>query len=395
MRATRVLGLAIALCACAREPRVAVEPVIFGADDRIEVFEVTSDALRDAVARAVPAFVHRTRISIDVDTGAVTLRGPALGPSHDLCDGEAHFDQPSVASCSATLIDDDLVLTAGHCVESVACADQRYVFGWYYESPGVLAAIDESAVFSCADVVAFEHSGTNDFAIVQLDRAAPGPPLEVRLESVVVGETTSLAGYPLGIPMKVVEAGPVTRILSASRFYARLDAHPGNSGSGVFDASLRVVGELTNGPVEALVADGDCQRLRVIGEDTTRTETINSVIPAVAQLCGSGFPSERLCGVACGDGVCQAGEACAEDCAHDAGPLPLDAGAGDAGPAPDAGPGDAAVPLDPRVARGGGCACRVGSGPTARPAAFVLPAALAVVFCARRVVRRSLRSSRA
>ena len=86
-----LLAVLVACTACAAEPRAATEAVIFGTDDRLEVYEVTNDALREAVIRAVPAMVTRSRVRIDAATGIVTLTGPALGPPHNLCPGEAHL----------------------------------------------------------------------------------------------------------------------------------------------------------------------------------------------------------------------------------------------------------------------------------------------------------------
>jgi hypothetical protein len=356
---------------CAPDASGRVEPVIFGADDRVELYEVSDEALREAVTHAVPAMIRSSRVNVDADTGSVTFDVVPLGPSHDLCAGEAHFDQPTAPSCSATLIDDDLVLTAGHCVDGWACAEQRFVFGWYYDSAGMLHARSASDVYACAEVVVTEYTRDNDYAIVRLDRPAAGPPMAVRMTPVVVNEPVSLAGYPFGLPMKVVEDGVVTATASRSRFYARLDAHPGNSGSGVYDAELRVVGDLTNGPVEALVADGDCNRLRVIGEDDWRTELISSVIPAIEALCASGHTSERLCGT-CGDGVCGPAEVCAEDCPRDGGLLvdasmPRDAGrdvgsvpASDAAESADAG---AVVGVDAGpIVLATHCGCRASRG---------------------------------
>jgi hypothetical protein len=352
-----VLALAGVGCVAApeRERAVRDEAVIFGADDRIELFEVSDEAMRETFARAVPAMVRASRLSVAAD-GAVTVSARPLGSAQRLCEGEAHRDQPALASCSATLIDDDLVLTAGHCVDGWACAEQRFVFDWYHEAPGVLAPLDADDVYACADVVAFEYSGSNDFAIVRLDRAPPGPPVPVRRGPVMVNETVSLAGFPLGIPMKVVEAGAVTGTISRSRFYARLDAHPGNSGSGVFDTSLRVVGELTNGPVDAFVVDGDCRRLRVIGEDGWRTETINSVVPALEALCASPHATERLCGEVTIDGGVDAAMAPDAWRAPDAALVRADAAREDAGP--DA---SSAPPL--RIATHCGCATEAKRAP--------------------------------
>lgn len=382
-RSALASALVLFVAGCAAEPAVAIEPVIFGADDRVEVHDVTDATLREMVARSVPALVRANRIEIDSVTGAVALLGPTLQEGHGLCPDQAFLDEPAVASCSATLIDDDLVLTAGHCVDAIPCADQRYVFGWYYDAPGVLRTLDTASVYACAEVVASRLDLADDFAIVRLDRDAPGPPVPVRLEPVAVGEAVSLAGYPLGIPMKVVEDGAVTALRTASSFYARLDAHPGNSGSGVFDASYRVVGELTAGPIHAFDDGGTCTTLRVIGEDTTTTETIHSVIPAIAALCASGSSSERLCPNVCGDGTCGVAEDCPADCGIDGG---LEPDAGPPAAMDDAGPiarVDAGAP--PALARG--CGCRAAGGRS--------PDGLALVAIAAAIAARRARALRA
>ncbi|MBX7191803.1 MAG: serine protease [Sandaracinaceae bacterium] len=385
MRPLFLTAGALLLGACAPVASSAVEPVIFGADDRVELYEVRDNAQREAFARAVPAMIHASRVHVDT-SGSVTFDAQPLGPSHELCEGEAHYDQPSAVSCSATLIDDDLVLTAGHCVDGWPCAEQRFVFGWYYDEAGVLHARRSDDVFRCSEVVVTELTSANDYAIVRLDRAAAGPPLPVRLEPAVVGEAVSLAGYPFGIPMKVVEHGEITANASRSRFYARLDAQPGNSGSGVFDEELRLLGDLTNGPVEALVRDGSCNRLAVIDETSWRTELISSVVPAVEALCASAQPSERLCG-ACGDGVCGPVEVCPSDCDDDAGMpdatvvVPPDAAIADAAVAggPDAGP----------VALATHCGCAIPSRRIGLPSRFgALGVALGLALVVRRRRRR-------
>ena len=413
MRRPALLAVALTACTTLPEASPSIEPVIFGEDDRVEVYEVTNTALREAVIRAVPAMIRAGSVNIDEATGRVTFSTLPLGRSRNLCPGEAHFDQPTAPSCSATLIDDDLVLTAGHCVEGWDCADQRFVFGWYYDAEGMIHPRAEADVFSCAEVLVSENTLANDYAIVRLDRPAPGPPMAVRMTPVLVTETVSLAGYPFGLPMKVVEGGEVTGIVSRSRFYARLDAHPGNSGSGVYDSELRVLGDLTNGPVPATVEDGTCNRLAVIGDDTIRTELISAVIPAVEALCATGHPSARLCPV-CGDGMCVSGETCLEDCGappdaaldaairpRDAAPRAVDAAfrpdaaatlADDAFEDPDAHAFPDAGPADPGPMTPGSCGCRAQGRRDAHAGWALVALGLLLVRRARQLTSRTERT---
>lgn len=388
--------IAAALAGCAAPVGGAREAVIFGTDDRVELYDVEDAALREFVARTMPAMVHRRSITIDPATGDVSLRTGILGERRGLCPGEAHADQPTLATCSSTLIDDDLVLTAGHCVESIDCADQRYAFGWWYDAAGELHGISADAIYACAEIVAYARSGGDDFAVVRLDRPPPGPPAQVRRDRLARDELVSLGGYPLGLPMKVVERGPVTGFPSASTFWARLDAHPGNSGSGVIDAELRVAGELFAGPIDAFDDGGTCTTLRVIGEDDPRTEFIQSMHHVLGVLCAGGGATDAVC---CGDGTCADGEACETDCAEpDAGAGPTaDGGPSDAGrPILDAGidaaVDDAAVLEGPRDAgapspdEGGGCGCRASgpSGDASAPLAGALAILALVAFRRRR-----------
>ncbi len=51
-----------------------------------------------------------------------------------LCAEEPFVDQPAVASCSGVLIDEDLVLTVGHCFEVEARCD---TYAHLFEGIGV------------------------------------------------------------------------------------------------------------------------------------------------------------------------------------------------------------------------------------------------------------------
>lgn len=104
------------------------QKVVYGVDDRLDLFEVTDAQLRRD-ADSVVALVRPARITDNGD-GTSTLTGPTLGANQQLCDGEPFRDQPAIAFCSGFLVDPSLVLTAAHCVDNGNLGDVRFVFGF-------------------------------------------------------------------------------------------------------------------------------------------------------------------------------------------------------------------------------------------------------------------------
>lgn len=268
--------------------------------------------------------------SLDFEGGSnARFRAPTLAETQSLCPGQRFADQPAAAFCSGTLIDDDLVLTAGHCIENQeACERTRFVFDYFFEAPGTLASVSRSDVYGCRRLVVRQlDEGSRDYAIVQLDRpatAAGRVPAPVRLESgpVSAGTRLGIIGFGSGIPAKIDSGGRVLdpRPRALDFFTATTDSFGGNSGSGVFDlASGAVVGVLVRGDRDYR-SDGSCFVVNELPEDgSTGGESITYVRPAIDALCAS-WPSERLCGsrATCGDGACNGGEdasRCPSDCA--------------------------------------------------------------------------------
>ena len=168
-------ALAASLCACAPvddQPRESGQRLISENDDRKEVFEHENAWMRSYAEQATVALADASRV---VTSGGVTtlVDGPALGDALGLCPGERFAEQPVTAFCSGTLIDDDLVLTAGHCVpDAETCARTRFVFNYHYTAPGVRHSITAADVFSCHELVVHQSGDVNrgepDFAIVRL-----------------------------------------------------------------------------------------------------------------------------------------------------------------------------------------------------------------------------------
>jgi Trypsin len=120
------------------------QAIVYGRDDRKELFEVEDATLRSRVERSVVAIT--TRDQVDVSDDAITLLTPSWQEQAMLCEGEPFAAQPAAAFCSGVLIDWDLVLTAGHCLRAFALADLVVLFGYSYSAPGRLSLRPEDAV---------------------------------------------------------------------------------------------------------------------------------------------------------------------------------------------------------------------------------------------------------
>jgi len=174
-----LLGLAIG-CGSSEEVFAGelTAPVVYGEDDRVEVFNHPDAELRRIARESIVALIPTFRIERDPD-GTYALYTESLRELHGLCRDELFVNQPAAASCSGVLIDDDLVLTAGHCIDSrMPCDGYAYVFNYHLDDPTHLAVIRDEDVYSCARVVSdgrpLVGDYTPDFAVVQLDRPVEG-----------------------------------------------------------------------------------------------------------------------------------------------------------------------------------------------------------------------------
>ncbi|PKN56436.1 MAG: hypothetical protein CVU56_16230, partial [Deltaproteobacteria bacterium HGW-Deltaproteobacteria-14] len=307
----------------AAAPAVAIQPVVYGEDGSTEWFSFPDEAVRLQTRASVAAMVPWDSVYI-ADDGAVVLDSYApLGAANGLCADQRFWDQATSASCSGTLIDDQLLLTAGHCVTDLGdCADNAWVFDYLYDADGVRAPITADAVYRCVDlVVASAHDTPSnvDVALVQLDRPVNRTPAAVAaVGPVAKGDPLILPGFPSGIPLKIDGGGLVAeaRANQGDYFVAAIDAYHGNSGSGVLDSALAVVGVLSDGAEDYQQLDS-CAVVNVLDPDDAE-ESVIYAHHAVTALCAKGYPSAALCGLAaqCGDGFCTDGETAA-DCPGD------------------------------------------------------------------------------
>ena len=176
-----------------------------------------------------------------------------LGQNFNLCAGEQFADQPASGHCSAFLVSETILVTAGHCDDLLPydmCKEASWVFGFHTNSNGeVVTSIPESDVYHCKRIIAKEFSSTKDYAVVELDRPVKNrKPLKIASKnSVKAGDQIMMIGFPDGIPMKIAPNGKILTVDSDS-YQASLDAFHGNSGSVVMNQETHeVVGILVAG----------------------------------------------------------------------------------------------------------------------------------------------------
>lgn len=264
-----LLGSFLALSLSCDDPDGAQRAsVVYGGDDRTEIYAHANPALVAIAESAIAMKIGARHVDESVPSNVRITYTRTLSEAQDLCPGEPFEDQIDPGTCSGTLIDDQHIVTAGHCMDAGDdCADSVWLFDFRYEADGVLSTLTSDDVYRCAGVLAYFDDDRVDHAVVRLDRPVVGHrPAPVRIEPAGLAPGTPLAliGHPNGIPMKIDSGGVVTTnsgdLLSLR---GTVDAFNGNSGSGVFDHTGMLVAVLRGGETD-YVDNGGCNIVNVI-----------------------------------------------------------------------------------------------------------------------------------
>ncbi len=291
---------------------------IYGDDDRKEYFEVPKErrAQADAVvslwdsSKVFPDHAGHFLLSVHPFSDKVFDRGGGK-----LCASEPFRNQPIGAECSGTLVGEDLVMTAGHCISTQHdCDDMIVVFDFNIKSPGGIApaTVPASSVYFCKSIVSSKLESAKygklppadavqkgivkdlDYAIIRLDRKVTGrKPLPIdRKGGLETGSPIFTIGHPVGLPAKITEAASVLNIRPEDPYFeANLDTYGGNSGSGVFNAKTGLlVGILARGRDDFKKTPEGCYASEVFeqnpkdgGEAVTKIALVAGFIPELEE----------------------------------------------------------------------------------------------------------------
>lgn len=263
--------------------------VIYGSDDRIDLYQTQNSKLRslaDSTVALIPA------ASVKAEGGVARLTTQPYGPSMSFCKDEPFYEQVTAAFCSGSLIAPDIVMTAGHCITSQSsCEGTKFVFGFAVKEKGKMpTSVATKDVYGCKQLLGREQVNDGaDWALIKLDRAVSGhTPLKLNQTGVIANKTPIVViGHPAGLPTKIAGGSEVRDNSKNGYFVANLDTYGGNSGSAVFNAKTGLIeGILVRGETD-YVYRGSCRVSNVCTSDGCRGEDVTKIGVVTAKLPGA------------------------------------------------------------------------------------------------------------
>eukprot|EP01135_Chromosphaera_perkinsii_P002974 Nk52_evm85s230 gene=Nk52_evmTU85s230 len=272
--------------------------VVYGNDDRNEPASL-SDAKSQKIASASVALIKKTMLEFKSSTQTYeptvisTLTKVGGLP---LCTNVKYYNQPDLAYCSAALVSNNgdplkdgdplVILTAGHCIPSQSECEKIY-FVFDFKNPSTTAPYStgkfpEKDVYVCDRIIDVQAVQMGvDYAVVRIkpvnaDSAGSGASNRVPMNFLSnavpsVGESLAIAGFPLGIPLKISRGGVVKYVNTTDGFWllANVDSFSGNSGGMIVrDDDNVIVALISRGNADVIQSstNSDCWEYNVCSD---------------------------------------------------------------------------------------------------------------------------------
>ena len=229
---------------------------ISGSDDRKDIFQLKDIPANEPIkknALSVAAICMEEDL-IDRDSQYSTLKYKNFGETFNLCRCEPFYHQPAAAGhlFSGFLVKEDVIATAGHCVDEKNATGTRIVFGFQMiDSTAAVTRVPNEDIYKGVKIIGRYHNrmgNGSDWALLQLDRKVKGRQV-VKLPAVEISthQPVYVIGHPCGLPLKYA-AGAEVRKIKAAYFVADLDIYAGSSGSPIFDKKTHeIIGMVVRG----------------------------------------------------------------------------------------------------------------------------------------------------
>lgn len=266
--------------------------VIYGTDNRVDIFEVLDPKIQ-ALAHSTVAIIAPKSIE-DQGNGRAHLKTKKIKDALKICPDERFAEQEAAVYCTGFLVAPDVVMTAGHCIESqMACKNSRFLFDFgIYQSGGNYREVALNNIYGCSELLFSENPKEDgegiDLAVVRLDRKVTDrAPVELENQTVAQeNESLFLLGHPLGLPLKYSDEAVILKNHNKLYFKSDLDAYTGNSGSPVFsEQSLKVKGVLVSGEDDfEKPTKGQCRHSKICLPGQCDGELVLNIAEALLHL---------------------------------------------------------------------------------------------------------------
>ena len=183
--------------------KLSKEKVIYGQDDRIFT-ELEANVALIELARSTAAMVKDSICTTNAESGSITIKGtPLKNTFHKVCDDENFANTITAPVCSGFLVGKDLLVTAGHCIKTLAdCERHTWVFDFRNDlaKSNTEFIANQNQVYKCTKIInrKLNKISQNDFALVKLDREVTDrSPLKFRQTGeIAVGTELVVIGHP-------------------------------------------------------------------------------------------------------------------------------------------------------------------------------------------------------
>lgn len=157
-----------------------------------------------------------------------------------------------ISTCTVTLVDNDKVISAGHCHGPDEALTSSVIFGYETDCFGNRLAGYSPRFHKVAAVLNFRYDSGYDYSLLQLKTAPVGiAPIQLRHDLPLNGEQVFGVHHPNGAIKKLSvphdDFGTVINVNNMDIYVSFNSVSGGSSGSGLFDTAGRILGVLSNG----------------------------------------------------------------------------------------------------------------------------------------------------
>ena len=254
---------------------------IYGTDNRQEISgNLPNNYLK--ASKTVFALIHRKYFQKNGEKFTLGSKGN-YAKVYRLCNSDSFGDQDIYADCSAFAITQNVVASAGHCINYSNYTDYLLVTDLTLENLKFFnnaGGIPADNVFEISQVLDSKFSSDIDYSVFRVNKPIPSDRVVTLSNKTVYSNLDYfyVIGFPCGLPMKMCNSASFRRNNSQNFFQINSDTYGGNSGSPVFNENTnQVEGILVRGNKDFFFNDGNCASSIVCPEFGCRGEDVTKI----------------------------------------------------------------------------------------------------------------------